>query len=123
LAGYAIGASKGIIHLRKEYSDASRVLTAAIGEARVAGFLGQNVAGTGFTFELDLVSSQGSYVCGEETALLNSLEGKPPLVRARPPYPSECGLWGRPTLVNNVETLANIPWILRQGGDAYELLC
>ncbi len=122
LAGYAVGANKGTVYLRKEYPDALRILTAAIAEARDAGFLGANVAGTGFAFDLDVFSGQGSYVCGEETALLNSMEGVPPMVRPRPPYPTEHGLFGQPTLVNNVETLANIPWILRQGGAAYHAL-
>lgn len=119
LAGYAVGASKGAVYLRKEYPEAHRILTHAIDEARAAGLLGANVAGTGFTFDLDVFSGQGSYVCGEETALLNSMEGLPPMVRPRPPYPTQHGLFGKPTLVNNVETLANIPWILQHGGAAY----
>jgi NADH:ubiquinone oxidoreductase subunit F (NADH-binding) len=108
--------------VRKEYPDAQRVLTSAIEEACQAGFLGPSVAGSGIAFELEVFSGQGSYISGEETALLNSIEGRPPLVRSRPPYPAERGLWGKPTLVNNIETLANIPWILRHGGDAFRAL-
>lgn len=122
LAGYATGAHEGTIYVRKEYPAAQRILREAIGEARQAGWLGSDVAGTGFTFDLQVVSGEGSYVCGEETALLNSLEGEVPMVRARPPYPTERGLFGRPTLVNNVETLACIPWILRHGGSEYHKL-
>jgi NADH:ubiquinone oxidoreductase subunit F (NADH-binding) len=122
LAGYAVGASKGTVYVRKEYPDAQRIVSTAIAEARQAGFLGPNVAGSRVAFELDIFSGQGSYVCGEETAMLNSMEGRPPTVRSRPPFPAQRGLWGRPTLVNNVETLANIPWILRHGGEAYRAL-
>ncbi|MBI5759159.1 MAG: SLBB domain-containing protein [Planctomycetales bacterium] len=119
LAGYAVGAQHGAVYLRKEYPEAQQILTQAIAEARDAGLLGENVSGTGFAFELEVFSGQGSYVCGEETALLNSMEGLPPMVRPRPPYPTQHGLFGKPTLVNNVETLANIPWILQHGGAAY----
>jgi NADH:ubiquinone oxidoreductase subunit F (NADH-binding) len=119
LAGHAVGASRGIIYLRKEYPSAQRILSAAIDEARAGGWLGNGIANSTFCFDLRIHRGEGSYICGEETALLNSIEGTPPLVRLRPPYPTERGLYGRPTLVNNVETLANIPWILKHGGVAY----
>jgi NADH:ubiquinone oxidoreductase subunit F (NADH-binding) len=119
LAGFATGASRGTVYLRKEYPQAHQILAAAISEAKDAGYLGANVASSNFAFDLDIFCGEGSYVCGEETALLNSIEGKPPQVRTRPPYPTQSGLWGKPTLVNNVETLASIPWIVRNGGDPY----
>lgn len=112
IAGFAVGASKGYVYLRKEYPRAERRLRVALDEAHGAGLLGD-------AFDIELVIGQGSYVCGEETSLLNSIEHRRPEVRCRPPYPTEAGLFGAPTLVNNVETLASIPWILRHGGDAY----
>ena len=119
IAGYAVGAPKGYIYLRKEYPQAGIALQQALVEARRAGFLGERILQRDFTFDIEIVVGQGSYVCGEETALLNSIEGHRPEVRLRPPYPAECGLFGKPTLVNNVETLANIPWIARHGGEAF----
>jgi NADH:ubiquinone oxidoreductase subunit F (NADH-binding) len=119
IAGYAVGANQGYIYLRKEYPLAKVSLEAALEEARDAGWLGESVAGTPFEFEIDLVIGQGSYVCGEETSLLNSIEHRRPEVRARPPYPTEEGLFGMPTLVNNVETLSSVPWIVLNGGEAY----
>jgi len=122
IAGYAVGASKGWIYLRKEYPAAEASLERALTEARQASLLGKRVFNTDFRFDIELFIGQGSYVCGEETALLNSIEGRRPEVRARPPFPTEHGLFGQPTLVNNVETLANIPWIVTHGGDAYRSL-
>jgi NADH:ubiquinone oxidoreductase subunit F (NADH-binding) len=122
IAGYAVGAAKGYIYLRKEYPHARVALERALVEARREGFLGKRVVHHDFSFDVELVVGQGSYVCGEETALLNSIEGQRPEVRLRPPYPSEYGLFGKPTLINNVETLANIPWIVRNGGEAFRLL-
>lgn len=119
IAGYAVGATKGYIYLRKEYPQARAALEHVLVEARRDGFLGEKIAHQNFSFDVELVVGQGSYVCGEETALLNSIEGRRPEVRLRPPYPSECGLFGKPTLINNVETLANIPWIVRNGGEAF----
>jgi NADH:ubiquinone oxidoreductase subunit F (NADH-binding) len=119
LAAYAVGATKGYVYLRCEYPDALPIIEGAISEARAAGIFGPTMMGRGPAFDVGVVSGVGSYVCGEETALLNSLEGRRPFVRSRPPYPSEAGLHGRPTLVQNVETLANLPWILREGGAAY----
>jgi NADH:ubiquinone oxidoreductase subunit F (NADH-binding) len=122
IAGYAVGARQGYMYLRAEYPDAARRLAAAIEEARQARLLGARLLGTDFSFDLHLEVGRGSYVCGEETALLNAVEGRRPEVRVRPPYPAESGLFGRPTLVNNVETLATIPWIVEHGADAYRRL-
>jgi NADH:ubiquinone oxidoreductase subunit F (NADH-binding) len=122
LTGYAVGATRGYAYVRQEYPDAVARLREAIEEARRAGLLGTNVCGTGVAFDLDVVVGAGSYVCGEETALLNAIEGKRPVVRARPPYPTSSGLFGRPTLVQNVETLMNVRWIARHGGEAYHAL-
>jgi NADH:ubiquinone oxidoreductase subunit F (NADH-binding) len=122
IAGYAVGAPKGYIYLRKEYSQARVAVEQALVEARREGFLGEQIVQGEFSFDVELVIGQGSYVCGEETALLNSIEGRRPEVRLRPPYPSESGLFGKPTLINNVETLSNIPWIVRNGGEAFRRL-
>ena len=122
LAAYAVGARKGWIYLRREYPRAEEILREAINEARVAGFLGERILGHDISFDIDVVIGQGSYVCGEETAMLRSIEGRRPEVAARPPYPTEHGLFGKPTLINNVETLVNVPWILAHGGEAYRAL-
>ena len=122
LAAYAIGARKGWIYLRNEYPRAGEVLRNAIAEARSAGLLGERVLGRDFVFDVDLVVGRGSYVCGEETALIRSIEGRRPQVMARPPYPTEHGLFGKPTLMNNAETLVNVPWIVAHSGDAYHAL-
>ncbi len=119
LAGLAVGATEGYIYLRSEYPDARVVLTTAIERARAAGMLGPDVFGSGKAFELCVRLGAGSYVCGEETAMLESLEGKRGIVRAKPPLPALEGLWGKPTVVNNVMTLAAVPWILAHGGEAY----
>jgi NADH:ubiquinone oxidoreductase subunit F (NADH-binding) len=119
IAGRAVGADRGLLYVRAEYPAAFRALAAAIAESRREGILGRRVLGTTFAFDVEVVGGGGSYVCGEETALLNALEGVRPEVRTRPPYPASHGLFGRPTLVHNIETLANIPWILEHGGDAY----
>ena len=115
IAGHAIGASAGIVYLRYEYPYAFDVLTAAIQQAEEAGFLGERIGGTDFSFRVSVARGAGSYVCGEETALLNSLEGKRPYPRERPPFPTTSGLWGQPTLIHNVETLAAIRPILEHG--------
>jgi NADH:ubiquinone oxidoreductase subunit F (NADH-binding) len=122
IAAYAVGASRGFVYLRNEYPDALPILERALDEARRAGYLGDRILGTRFSFDVEIVLGKGSYVCGEETALLESIEGKRPEARCRPPYPAARGLWGRPTLVNNVETLACIPWIVREGADRYHAL-
>ena len=122
LAGYAVGASQGYIYLRTEYPLAGVVLNAAIAEARTAGWLGPRVGGKNFAFDLEVYVGHGSYVCGEETSLLRSIEGKRPEVMARPPYPTERGLFDKPTSLNNVETLVSVPWIVEHGGEAYATL-
>jgi NADH:ubiquinone oxidoreductase subunit F (NADH-binding)/NADH:ubiquinone oxidoreductase subunit E len=119
LAGYAIGATRGFIYIRSEYPRSRGIVQDAIDQLRNAGLLGKNILGTKFSFDIDAVEGAGSYVCGEETALLRSLEGLRGMVTARPPYPADKGLFGKPTVVNNVETLANIGWIVRRGGEAY----
>jgi NADH-quinone oxidoreductase subunit F len=119
LACFAVGAREGVVFVRSEYPNARLRLTEAIEEAYAAGHLGPDVHGTGFDLDVRVVEGAGSYVSGEETALLNGLEGLRGVVRRRPPYPSEHGLHGLPTLVNNVETLAAVPWIVRHGGEAY----
>ena len=117
IAGYAVGATEGFIYVRGEYSLAQERLRAAILQAKEMGLLGKNIFGTDFEFELHIHSGAGAYICGEETALIESIEGKRGVPRARPPFPTTAGLWGKPTLVNNVETLANVPSILRHGAD------
>ena len=119
IAAHAVGASRGYIYLRCEYPAARVVLENAIAEARSAGLLGPHILGSQLSFDIDLHVGQGSYVCGEETALLRSIEGQRPYAMARPPYASEAGLFGMPTVINNVETLASIPWIVGHGGEAY----
>lgn len=119
LAGYAIGATRGFAYVRSEYPRSTPSLRRAVELARGAGLLGERILGSTFSFDIEVVEGAGSYVCGEETALLRSLEGQRGMVTARPPYPAEKGLFDRPTVVNNVETLANVGWIVRHGGVAY----
>jgi len=119
LAGYATGAPRGFIYLRYEYPDTARILERALVEAERAGFLGESILGTDFSFKLYLRRGAGAYICGEETSLLNSLEGKHPFPRNRPPYPVTNGFENLPTAVNNVETLATVPAILTRGGAWY----
>ncbi|MEN4099694.1 MAG: NADH-quinone oxidoreductase subunit NuoF [Anaerolineaceae bacterium] len=115
IAAYAVGATEGYIYVRGEYQLAQTRLQTAIHQAEEMGFLGDDIFGTGHSFHLHIHSGAGAYICGEETALIESIEGKRGEPRARPPYPTTSGLWGKPTLVNNVETLANIPAIIRFG--------
>jgi len=117
IAAYAVGASKGYVYVRAEYPLAVERLTTAIRKARRAGFLGGRVADTQFAFDIEIRLGAGAFVCGEETALMASIQGLRGQPRPRPPYPAESGLWGCPTLINNVETFANVPAILRRGGD------
>ncbi len=119
IAGFAVGAQHGYIYMRGEYPLAHSRMASALTEALNAGFLGDDVAGSGFTFDIEIRLGAGAYICGEETALFNSIEGFRGEPRQKPPFPTEAGLFGRPTLVNNVESLANIPVILRDGGDAF----
>ncbi len=122
LSAYTIAADIGYIFIRAEYHTASRLLQQAILEAKQKGYLGDNILGTGYNFELHVHSSAGRYICGEETALLNSLEGKRAIPRAKPPFPQVSGLWGRPTIVNNVETLCNITHIVANGAAWFKSL-
>ncbi len=122
IAGYAVGASKGFVYLRSEYPAAARTLRAAIDIAYVHGLLGDNVLGSEFAFELELRMGAGAYICGEETSMLDSLEGKRGMVRSKPPIPALQGLFGRPTVVNNVVSLATVPAILADGAAAYAAL-
>ena len=115
IAGYAIGASEGYFYVRAEYPIAVNRLRNAIKQMNEVGVLGENILGTGFNFQAHIRLGAGAFVCGEETALLNSIEGKRGMPRPRPPFPAVKGLWGEPTIVNNVETLACVPYILREG--------
>jgi formate dehydrogenase iron-sulfur subunit len=118
-AGFAVGASKGYIYLRSEYPLTRRVLTKALLAARDSGWLGQDIQGSGFDFDIDIHIGGGSYVCGEETAMLESLEGKAGVIRYKPPLPAIAGLFGKPTVVNNVVTLGSVPLIMALGGEKY----
>ena len=119
LAAYATGSARGFIYLRYEYPETEVILTDAIQEARDKGFLGKNILGSDFSFELYIRRGAGAYICGEETSLLNSLEGKHPFPRNRPPYPVTNGYEDLPTVVNNVETLASVPPLVHKGADWY----
>jgi len=119
IAAYAVGASEGFIYVRSEYPLAIKRLRTAIRQAERLGLLGHNICGTRFSFGVDLRLGAGAFVCGEETALLASVEGKRGTPRPRPPYPAQEGLFGEPTLINNVETYANVPPIIRNGGEWY----
>lgn len=122
IAAHAVGATRGWIYLRSEYPAAKAILENALAEARRAGLLGGQTRGSARPFDITLHIGGGSYVCGEETALIRSLEGRRPEVMARPPYATEHGLFGRPTVMNNVETLVNVPWIVEHGAAGYRSL-
>ncbi|MBL3752757.1 NADH-quinone oxidoreductase subunit D [Mycobacteroides abscessus subsp. massiliense] len=122
IAAVAVGADQAYIYVRREYPDALVAVRAAVGEAYQAGVLGESMFGGGIPLSVNVVEGQGSYVCGEETALLNALENRRPIPRIRPPYPVEHGLFGAPTVVNNVETLAAVAWILRNDEKVYAAL-
>ncbi|MFH1560743.1 MAG: NAD(P)H-dependent oxidoreductase subunit E [Chloroflexota bacterium] len=122
IAGYIVGADAGIIYLRFEYPQALEVLFRAIEEAEEAGLLGAHIGGSGFDFHAYVRRGAGAYICGEETAIMNSLEGRTPWPRERPPYPTTHGLWGKPTVINNVETLSQVPLILEKGADWFRSL-
>ena len=119
IAGYAVGAEKGYIYVRAEYPIAVHRLQIAIDQAREYGILGKNIFGTNFSFDIEIRLGAGAFVCGEETALLESIEGRRGQPRVKPPYPAQSGLWGCPTLINNVETYANIAQIILKGADWY----
>jgi len=119
IAAYAIGSDTGFIYCRAEYPLAVKRLRIAIEKAKAKGFLGSNIMGSDFNFDLTVYEGAGAFVCGEETALMCSIEGKRGMPTLRPPYPAESGLWGKPTNINNVETLSNIAWIIRNGAKKY----
>ncbi len=122
IAGTAVGATKGYIYIRSEYPHAISTMTRAIDVARSHGVLGESVLGSGKSFDLEVRAGAGSYVCGEETAMLESIEGKRGMVRPKPPIPAVVGLFGKPTVINNVMTLAAVPMIMAQGPAAYQAL-
>jgi NADH:ubiquinone oxidoreductase subunit F (NADH-binding)/(2Fe-2S) ferredoxin/NAD-dependent dihydropyrimidine dehydrogenase PreA subunit len=120
IGGYAVGANKGIVYIRAEYPLAIKRITKAIEDARAHGLLGENILGSGFSFDIQIRLGAGAFVCGEETALIHSIEGARGMPRPRPPYPSVKGLFGQPTLINNVETWANIPVIILDGANWFK---
>jgi NADH:ubiquinone oxidoreductase subunit F (NADH-binding)/NAD-dependent dihydropyrimidine dehydrogenase PreA subunit/(2Fe-2S) ferredoxin len=122
IGALAIGASQGIIYVRDEYPLAIEKLITAIDQAQKQYLLGENIMGAGLSFNLRIVRGGGAFVCGEETALIASIEGRPGEPRQRPPFPAEQGLWGMPTVINNVETWCNVPWILSQGAQAFSAM-
>ncbi len=115
IAGYIMGADTGVLYIRAEYPEAISITQKAIDDITDLGYLGEHILGTSFKFNFKIIRAQGAYICGEETALLSSIEGQRPEVRVRPPYPTQQGLFNQPTVVNNVETLACIPFIIRNG--------
>jgi NADH-quinone oxidoreductase subunit F len=119
IAGYVTHASYGIVYLRAEYPEAAEITQKAIDDLREAGLIGNDIQGSGFNFDFKIIRAQGSYICGEETALINSIEGQRPEVRVRPPFPAQQGLFNKPTIVNNVETLATLHYIISNGGQAW----
>ncbi|MBR3183728.1 MAG: NADH-quinone oxidoreductase subunit F, partial [Firmicutes bacterium] len=116
IAGYAMGAHQGVIYCRAEYPLAIKRLEIAMAQAREKGYLGKNLFGSGFDFDIYIKAGAGAFVCGEETALIASLEGERGMPRLKPPFPAAKGYWQKPTDINNVETLANVPWIIYNGG-------
>ncbi|HNY16836.1 MAG TPA: NADH-quinone oxidoreductase subunit NuoF [Treponemataceae bacterium] len=116
IAGFAQGASKGFIYIRAEYPLAIERLEVAMGQSRALGLIGKNILGSGFDFDIEIRLGAGAFICGEETALMQSIEGKRGMPTPKPPFPSDSGLWGKPTSINNVETFANIPVIINKGG-------
>ena len=119
IGGYAMGANHGVIYCRAEYPLAIKRLEIAMAQAREKGFLGKNIFGSGFDFDIYIKAGAGAFVCGEETALIASLEGERGMPRLKPPFPAAKGFWQKPTDINNVETLANVPWIIFNGGAAF----
>jgi NADH-quinone oxidoreductase subunit F len=116
ICGFATGAERGFIYIRGEYPEAERAISHAIAQALAAGMLGSNIARTGVSFDIEIRRGGGAYICGEETALFNSIEGKRGEPRSKPPFPAQFGLFGKPTVVNNVETLVNVLDIVNEGG-------
>jgi NADH-quinone oxidoreductase subunit F len=122
IAAYSVGADEGYLYIRAEYPLAIRRMSQAIDNAAQRGFLGDDIVKSGFSLRLKIIVGAGAFVCGEETALIASIEGRRGMPRLRPPYPVESGLWGKPTLINNVETYAVVPWIIRNGSEAFARL-
>jgi len=119
ITGYIIGANWGVLYIRGEYPESISTVDEEIKKLHESKFLGDNILGSGFNFDFKIIRAQGAYICGEETALLSSIEGQRPEVRVRPPYPAQQGLFNKPTVVNNVETLACVPWIMKNGGQKF----
>ena len=119
-SGYALGADKAFVFVRGEYRIGAEKLEKAVNEARDAGYLGKNILGSGYSLDIDVHLSAGRYICGEETALLNALEGRRGNPRSKPPFPIVSGLWGKPTIVNNVETVSHVPYILTKGPEWFK---
>lgn len=119
IAGYIVGADTGVLYIRAEYPESQEIIQEAINHLLDENLLGENILGTGFNFNFKLIKAMGAYICGEETALLSSIEGQRPEVRVRPPYPTQQGLFNKPTVVNNVETLACIPYVIKNGGKQF----
>ncbi len=122
IAGYCVGADTGVLYIRAEYPEAIAIVKKAVHDLESNGWIGTDIKGSGFSWRFKVITAAGAYVCGEETALLNSIEGKRGEVRTRPPYPAQQGLFNRPTVVNNVETLACVPWVIAHGGAAFAKL-
>ena len=122
IAGYCVGADTGVLYIRAEYPEAVEIVKQAVRDLEARGWIGQDIKSSGFNWRFKVIKAAGAYVCGEETALLNSIEGKRGEVRTRPPYPAQQGLFNRPTVVNNVETLACVPWVIQHGGAAFAKL-
>jgi NADH-quinone oxidoreductase subunit F len=119
IAAYAVGANEGYFYIRAEYPLAIERITQALNHCRQHGFIGEDIIKSGFSLDLKIMPGAGAFVCGEETALIASIEGRRGMPRLRPPYPAQSGLWGKPTLINNVETYASVPWIIRNGAEAF----
>ena len=122
ISGYVTHANYGIVYIRAEYPEAVKIVQDAIDELKSHELIGENIDGSGFDFQFKIIQAQGSYICGEETALINSIEGQRPEVRVRPPFPAQKGLFNKPTTVNNVETLAALHFIISNGGDAWKTI-
>ena len=120
IAGYVARASYGIVYIRAEYPESVKIVQDAIDELQSEGLIGNNIDESGFNFQFKIIQAQGSYICGEETALINSIEGQRPEVRVRPPFPAQKGLFNKPTTVNNVETLSALHYIIENGGSAWK---
>ncbi len=119
ITGYIIGSAMGVLYIRGEYPESIDIIEEELQKLLQKNLIGENILGSGFSYNFKVIRAQGAYICGEETALLSSIEGQRPEVRIRPPYPAQEGLFNKPTVVNNVETLACVPWIMREGGEKF----